>query len=151
MARPSSQKLGFFLCVFKGLIKILYKLYSASLKYHVDDWNLFFLWNNPPTPSTTVGGANTSPAPPLQRPWIGSSLHTSHDGVTKERLQTPGSLQYFDAWDNTKYSPEWGFSGNPRNLRFFGEKSPKLPKLCAIPVPKISPIPFLGFSGIKPQ
>ena len=70
--------------------------------------------------------------------------HTSHDGVTKERLQTPGSLQYFDAWDNTKYSPEWGFSGNPRNLRFFGRKIPKNPQTLCQPRPQNFPNSFFG-------
>ena len=75
--------------------------------------------------------------------------HTSHDGVTKERLQTPGSLQYFDAWDNTKYSPEWGFSGNPRNLRFFWGKFPKTPQTLCYPRPKNFSNSFLGIFGDK--
>ena len=42
------------------------------------------------------------------------------------------------------------FWGIPKIWGFFGGKSPKLPKIFAIPVLKISPIPFWGFSEIKP-
>ena len=71
--------------------------------------------------------------------------HTSHDGVTKERLQThDGSLQYFDAWDNTKYSPEWGFLGNPQNLRVFWGKIPKTPQTLYYLCPQNFPNSFLG-------
>ena len=55
-------------------------------------------------------------------------------------------------FDKPKYSSiEWGFSGIPQNLSFFGEKNSKIPKVKLIPVPKISPKIFWGFSGIKPQ
>ena len=36
-------------------------------------------------------------------------------------------------------------------MSFFGEKNSKIPKVKLIPVPKISPKIFWGFSGIKPQ
>ena len=40
---------------------------------------------------------------------------------------------------------------HPHSLGFYGDKTPKIPKIYIIPVPEISPKFFWGFSGMKPQ